>query len=75
MIDGKHISAFVPINIQGPFHNRKETLSQNIMATCGFDLSFLYVLPGYEGSAGEIRLLQNVLQREVSLVILQGKLE
>ena len=37
--------------LQGPFRNRKEKLTQNVLAVADFDLTFAYALCGWEGSA------------------------
>jgi hypothetical protein len=52
-VDGTHISSTIPENDEDPYRNRKGGLSQNVMAVCNFDMYFLYVLPGYEGSAAD----------------------
>jgi len=45
-LDGTHISAFVPVEDQPRYRNRKGTLSQNVLAVCDFDMRFLYILSG-----------------------------
>ena len=67
--DGIHILAFLPLNSQPSYRNRKGTLSQNVLVTCGFDLKFLYVLPGWEGFATDTRILHNALSRLDPLVV------
>jgi hypothetical protein len=52
-IDESHISVHVPADECARFHNRKGTLSQNILAACTFDLQFAYILSGWEGSASD----------------------
>ncbi|XP_068644672.1 uncharacterized protein [Aristolochia californica] len=54
-IDGTHIKANIPLEQQRRFWNRKGFLSQNVMATCTFDMQFTYVLAGWEGSAADLR--------------------
>jgi hypothetical protein len=44
-IDGTHIDAFVPDDAIARYHNRKGSLSQNVLAACTFDMRFCYVLP------------------------------
>lgn len=56
-LDGTHISIHVPLNEQARYRNRKGFLSQNVLAVCDFDLDFVYVLPGWEGSAHDGRVL------------------
>ncbi|KAG5245299.1 nuclease HARBI [Salix suchowensis] len=48
-IDGTHVPANVPVEIQGKFRGRKEGTTQNVLAAITFDLKFLYVLAGWEG--------------------------
>ncbi|KAL3522701.1 hypothetical protein ACH5RR_015535 [Cinchona calisaya] len=48
-IDGTHVRASVPLEIQGRFHGRKGFPTQNVLAAISFDLKFSYVLAGWEG--------------------------
>lgn len=61
IIDGLHIPAHVPAKDQSRFRNRKGVLSQNVLAACTFDLQFIFVYPGWEGSAADSRVLRAVL--------------
>ena len=56
-----HIPAHVPAKDQSRFRNRKGVLSQNVLAACTFDLQFIFVYPGWEGSAADSRVLRAVL--------------
>jgi DDE superfamily endonuclease len=56
-IDGTHIAASVPTEEHARYRNRKGFLSQSVLAACDFDLNFVYVLPGWEGSAHDGRVL------------------
>ncbi|KAH7863363.1 hypothetical protein Vadar_016574 [Vaccinium darrowii] len=47
--------------------------SQNVLAACSFDLKFTYVLPGWEGSASDSRIIKNALAREDKLKVPLGK--
>ncbi|KAH6810418.1 nuclease HARBI1-like protein [Perilla frutescens var. frutescens] len=47
--------------------------SQNILAACNFDLQFMYVLSGWEGSAYDSKLLSDALSRTNDLQVPQGK--
>jgi hypothetical protein len=58
-LDGTHISIHVPLEEQLRYRNRKGTLSQNVLAVCDFDMQFVFVLPGWEGSAHDGRVLSN----------------
>lgn len=38
-------------------------MSQNVLAACNFDLEFIYVLSGWEGSAHDAKVLNDALTR------------
>ncbi|KAI9911772.1 hypothetical protein PsorP6_008750 [Peronosclerospora sorghi] len=59
VLDATHIPIHVPAHRQAAFRNRKGFLSQNVLAACRFDLSFCYVLAGWEGSAHDGCVLQD----------------
>lgn len=61
VIDGMRIPAHVPAKDQSRFRNRKGILTQNVLAACTFDLQFIFVYPGWEGSATASRVLRAVL--------------
>lgn len=61
VIDGMHIPAHVPAKDQSRFRNRKGILSQNVLAACTFNLQFIFIYPGWEGSAADSRVLRAVL--------------
>lgn len=61
VIDGMRIPAHVPAKDQSRFRNRKGILTQNVLAACTFDLQFIFVYPGWEGSATDSRVLRAVL--------------
>ena len=46
-IDGTHIAAHIPVKFQTLFHNRKGTLSQNVLAGRTLDMYFFCILPGW----------------------------
>ena len=71
-IDGTHVPVHVPLEMQGPFRNKKGTLSQNVMAACGFNLNFQYVHPGWEGSTTDAHVLQSSLNHTDPLHVPQG---
>lgn len=60
-IDGTHIPLKLSPHEQEPYRNRKQTLSQNVMVACDFDLKFVHVHAGWEGSASDARVLQDAL--------------
>jgi hypothetical protein len=70
-IDGTHIPAFVSEDKRAPYRNHKGTISQNVLAACSFDLKFVYVLSGWEGSASDSLVYQSA--RETTFQIPEGK--
>lgn len=57
-LDGTHIPAKVPAQDVARFRNRKGEVSQNILGICTFSLLFTGLVPGWEGSAHDGRVLQ-----------------
>ncbi|KAK3199780.1 hypothetical protein Dsin_023195 [Dipteronia sinensis] len=55
------------------FRGRKGYPTLNVLAACSFDLKFKYVLPGWEGTASDSRIIKNALIREDKLIIPNGK--
>ncbi|KAL2476160.1 putative harbinger transposase-derived nuclease [Abeliophyllum distichum] len=55
------------------YRNRHGSLSQNVLAACNFDLEFIYILSGWEGSAHDSKLLNAALVRRNGLKVPQGK--
>lgn len=60
-MDRTHIDAHISYEKRIPYRNRKGTLSQNVLAIVTFDLRYCYVLPGWEGSAHDSRVLTDVV--------------
>lgn len=58
-LNGTHIPIHVPLSEQARYRNRKGFISQNVLAACNFDMQFVYVLAGWEGSAHDGRVLQD----------------
>jgi hypothetical protein len=71
-IDGTHVPANVPVEIQEKFRGRKEGTTQNVLAAITFDLKFIYVLAGWEESAHYSQVLGDALSRTSGLKILEG---
>jgi hypothetical protein len=59
-MDGCHISAFTSDPL---FRNRKGFISQNVLAVVNFDLTFSYVLAGWEGSAHDGGVLEDAVYK------------
>ncbi|KAL6563574.1 hypothetical protein OROGR_002533 [Orobanche gracilis] len=70
-IDGTHIPAIIVGRDTSSYRNRHGTISQNVPAACDFDLKFIYVLSGWEGSAHDSKVLSDALSRRNSLKVPQ----
>jgi hypothetical protein len=71
-IDGTDVPANVPVEIQGKFRGRKKETTQNVLTAITFDLKFIYVLAGWEGSAHDSQVLADALSRPSGLKIPEG---
>jgi hypothetical protein len=49
-VDGTHIKAFPALVDLQLMRDRKGGVSQNVLAACGFDMRFHYVVSGWDGS-------------------------
>ena len=70
-IDGSHIYARVSPQDHVRYRDRHANISQNILAVCGFDELFTYIMSGWEGSASDALIY--VAARRCSLAIPEGK--
>ena len=71
-IDGTHVRVKVSNTEAARYRGRKEHPTQNVLAACSFDLKFTYVLPGWEVTASDSRIIKNALNREDKLIIPNG---
>ncbi|KAG6526251.1 hypothetical protein ZIOFF_016233 [Zingiber officinale] len=70
--DRTHIRVKVSKEDVSRYRGRKNYPTMNVLAACTFDLKFTYVLPGWEGSASDSRILDNALSKEDNLNAPQG---
>lgn len=69
-IDGSHFPAFVLAEDIARYRNRKGFVSQNVLAACSFDGTFLYLLSGWEGGAADAQVFDNA--RRTDFIIPHG---
>src|SRR5258708_19335948 len=55
-LDGTHVPCSPLAEECEAYHNRKGGVSQNCLVVCSFDLRFLYVLSGWEGSIADMAI-------------------
>ncbi len=63
-LDGTHIPAHILFTNRIPYRNRKSFFSPNVLADVTFDLRYCYILPGWEGSVHDSRVLVDVVQNQ-----------
>ncbi|XP_024161957.1 uncharacterized protein LOC112169199 [Rosa chinensis] len=68
-IDGTHIPATVVGREVSKYRNRHGKISQNVLAACNFDLQFIYVISGWEGSAHDSKVLNDAISRQNGLKV------
>lgn len=66
-IDGSHIHAAPPAFVRPNYRNRKGFVSQNCLFTCNFDLKFIYSLTGWEGSATDACIYDDVISTDLHI--------
>ncbi|XP_041994730.1 protein ANTAGONIST OF LIKE HETEROCHROMATIN PROTEIN 1-like [Salvia splendens] len=71
-LDGTHISVLVPTDDKPRYRSRKGQIATNVLAVCDRQMQFVYLLPGWEGSAGDSRVLKDAVSHEDGLKVPQG---
>lgn len=72
-VDCTHVRVKVSNEDVPRFRGRKDYPSQNVLAACSFDLKFTYVLPRWERSTSDSRIINSTLTREDKLRVPLGK--
>ena len=71
-LDGCHVDVCVHVADQGRYRNRKQQISTNMLGVVDWNMKFLYVLPGWEGSAYDGRVLRDAMSRQDGFVVPKG---
>ncbi|XP_042056398.1 uncharacterized protein LOC121800982 [Salvia splendens] len=71
-LDGTHISVLVPTDDKPRYRSRKGQISTNVLGVCDRQMQFVYLLPGWEGSAGDSRVLKDAVSHADGLKVPQG---
>ncbi|XP_028793577.1 uncharacterized protein LOC114749250 [Neltuma alba] len=72
-LDGTHVKMRVPSLDKARYRNRKGEITTNVLGVCSQDGYFIYVLPGWEGSAADGRVLRDAISRRNGLRVPQGQ--
>ncbi|MBA0779675.1 hypothetical protein Gotri_003900, partial [Gossypium trilobum] len=71
-LDGTHIKIRVPKVDKPRYRTRKSDIATNMLGVCTPDIHFVYVLPGWEGSIADGRVLRDAISRRHELKFLHG---
>ncbi|MFQ6634671.1 hypothetical protein Gotur_010512, partial [Gossypium turneri] len=72
-LDGTHIKIRVPTVDKPRYQTQKGDIATNMLGVCTPDMQFVYVLPGWEGSVADGRVLQDAISRRNGLKVPHGK--
>uniref|UniRef100_A0A803N5E2 DDE Tnp4 domain-containing protein n=1 Tax=Chenopodium quinoa TaxID=63459 RepID=A0A803N5E2_CHEQI len=68
-LDGTMILVNVPCDDRPKYRTRKGTIAMNVLGVCSPEMEFTYVLPGWEGSAHDCRILRDAISRPNGLKV------
>ncbi|GJT22796.1 ALP1-like protein [Tanacetum coccineum] len=68
-LDGTYIKCLVPLEEKPRYRTRKGEIATNVLGVCSPDMQFIFVLPGWEGSAADGRVLRDALDRPNGLKV------
>ncbi|XP_021734166.1 uncharacterized protein LOC110700893 [Chenopodium quinoa] len=71
-LDGTMILVNVPCDDRPKYRTRKGTIAMNVLGVCSPEMEFTYVLPGWEGSAHDCRILRDAISRPNGLKVPKG---
>ncbi|GJU64599.1 ALP1-like protein, partial [Tanacetum coccineum] len=71
-LDGTSIRVTPPSDQKPRYRTRKSDIATNVLGVCCPNMQFIYVLPGWEGSAHDGRVLRDAISRDDGLKIPQG---
>jgi hypothetical protein len=63
----------VPLEDKPRYRNQKGEITTNVLTVCSQDMQFIYVLPGWEGSVADGKVLRNAISRRNGLRVPHGK--
>ncbi|XP_042011747.1 protein ANTAGONIST OF LIKE HETEROCHROMATIN PROTEIN 1-like isoform X1 [Salvia splendens] len=71
-LDGTHIDVLVSSADKPRYRTRKGHIATNTLAACNRNMQFVYLLAGWEGSAGDSRVLRDAITRPGGFKVPQG---
>jgi hypothetical protein len=70
-IDGTHINAYVTVEERQASRDRKGQVTQNCLAACDFNMKFIYMFSGWDGSTADSTMFHDA--RLTDLPVPHGK--
>ncbi|GAV81609.1 LOW QUALITY PROTEIN: DDE_4 domain-containing protein, partial [Cephalotus follicularis] len=71
-LDGTYIKVRVPAGYKSSYRTRKGDIATNVLAMCSQDMQFIYILPGWEGSVADGRVLHDAMSMTNGLSVPHG---
>ena len=71
-LDGTYVRVCVPAVDIPRYRYRKGNIATNVLGVCSEDMQLIYVLPGWEGSASDSRVLRDAIHRPHGLKVPTG---
>ncbi|XP_028060687.1 uncharacterized protein LOC114264281 [Camellia sinensis] len=71
-LDGTYVKVLAPVIDKPRYRTRKGEIATNVLGVCSQDMQFIYVLPGWEGSASDSRVLRDAVSRPNGLKVPTG---
>ncbi|KAL5555100.1 hypothetical protein UlMin_037336 [Ulmus minor] len=68
-LDGTYINVHVPEIDKPRYRTRKGDIATNVLGVCDREMKFIFVLPGWAGSASDSRVLRDVISRPNGLKV------
>ncbi|XP_062103795.1 uncharacterized protein LOC133814908 [Humulus lupulus] len=72
-LDGTYIKVNVSALDRPRYRTRKSEIATNVLGVVSQDMQFIYVLPGWEGSAADSRVLRDAISRTNGLKVPQAR--
>ncbi|KAL1560834.1 hypothetical protein AAHA92_11004 [Salvia divinorum] len=72
-LDGTYINVLVGSEDKPRYRTRKGQVATNTLVVCTRDMRFVYVLAGWEGSAGDARVLRDAVTRTRGIKVPKGQ--
>jgi hypothetical protein len=66
-IDGSHFHTYVKAEVTACYCNHKGGVTQNVLTASDFDLKFVYLLSGWEGSAADSRVFKYAHTKDLAI--------